>query len=123
MKKKIWIGLIPIGLMLVVVLSGCAEDKTQKVYHVGILCEAKNMDSIANGFKAKMSELGYIEGKNIFYDFNVANFDSSEEQRILKKFADEKVDLIFAFPTEAATAAKAYNQGNKYSSSFRSKHD
>ncbi|OGF99120.1 hypothetical protein A2Y99_02595, partial [Candidatus Gottesmanbacteria bacterium RBG_13_37_7] len=38
------------------------------------------------------------------------NFNSSEEQKILEKFVDEKVDLIFAFPTEAATAAKTYTQ-------------
>ena len=38
-----------------------------------------------------MSELGYVEGENLFYDFNIANFDSLEEQRILKKFVDENV--------------------------------
>lgn len=105
-------GKIPLAILLftVIFLSGCTTQE-QKVYHVGILCEAGNMNSIADGFKAKMTELGYVEGKNIVYDFNMADFGSSEEQRILKKFTDEKVDLIVAFPTEAATAAKAYAQG------------
>jgi putative ABC transport system substrate-binding protein len=69
------------------------------------------MGDIAEGFKAKMTELGYIEGENIVYASNAANFNSSEEQRILQQYVDENVDLIFAFPTEAATAAKAYTQG------------
>jgi putative ABC transport system substrate-binding protein len=104
--------LLAILLVAVVLLSGCSQSpETGKVYHVGILVEARNMDSIIDGFKAKMAELGYVEGKDILYDLNAANFDSSEERRIIKKFTDEKVDLIFAFPTEAATAAKAYTQG------------
>ncbi len=106
-----WIVALPL-LAAVLLVAGCAsQQQTQKVYHVGILAEAGNMNSISDGFKAKMTELGYIEGKNIIYDFDMANFDSSEERRIIEKFVDEKVDLIFAFPTEAATAAKAYTQG------------
>jgi putative ABC transport system substrate-binding protein len=104
-----------IALIVVIVisllLSGCAGTQQPKVYKVGILYEAATMGVIADGFKAKMTELGYIEGQNIVYLSNAAYFNSSEEQRILKQYTDEKVDLIFAFPTEAATAAKAYTQG------------
>ena len=105
------VGLIPIGLMLVVALSGCVEDKTQKVYHVGILSGFDTLASIADSFKAEMTESGYIEGKNIAYDIQKTNFEPDKEQQILRKFVDDKVDLIFTFPTEVSLAAKAATQG------------
>ena len=66
---------------------------------------------IADSFKAKMTELGYIEGKNIAYDIQKTNFEPDKEQQILKKFVDDKVDLIFTFPTEVSLAAKTATQG------------
>src|SRR4030042_2220739 len=102
MRKKKLIGLIPIGLMLVVALSGCVEEKTQKVYHVGILSGLDFFANTADGFKEKMTELGYVEGENIVYDVQKSNFDIATYRNILNKFVADKVDLIFVFPTEAS---------------------
>ncbi|MBN1392190.1 MAG: ABC transporter substrate-binding protein [Sedimentisphaerales bacterium] len=86
--------------------SSCGK-KTQKVYRVGILSGLDYMAEAADGFKAKMTELGYIEGMNIIYDHQKTEFDMAAYNRILKKFIAEKVDLIFVFPTEASLEAKA----------------
>jgi putative tryptophan/tyrosine transport system substrate-binding protein len=98
-------GVIVISLLL----SGCAQRP--KVYRVGIVSGADSFASIADGFKAKMTELGYAEGKNITYDLQKVNVDPAGEQRVVKKFVDDKVDLIFAFPSGAAIAAKVATQG------------
>ncbi|HJW97150.1 MAG TPA: ABC transporter substrate-binding protein [archaeon] len=100
-------------VIAVVLLSGCTTQapETQKVYHVGILSGLDALSGIADSFEAKMTELGYIEGKNIVYDIQKTNFEPDKEQQILKKFMDDKVDLIFTFPTEPALAAKAAAQG------------
>ena len=111
MRKKKLIGLIPIGLMLVVALSGCVEEKTQKVYHVGILSGLDFFANTADGFKEKMTELGYVEGENIVYDVQKSNFDIATYRNILNKFVADKVDLIFVFPTEASQEAKAATNG------------
>ena len=111
MRKKKLIGLIPIGLMLVVALSGCVEEKTQKVYHVGILSGLDFFANTADGFKEKMTELGYVEGENIVYDVQKSNFDIATYRSILNKFVADKVDLIFVFPTEASQEAKAATNG------------
>jgi putative ABC transport system substrate-binding protein len=92
------------------ILSTCRK-KTQRVYRVGIISGAEAFADIADGFKARMIELGYIEGKNIVYDFQKLNADPAGEQHIAKKFVADKVDLIFAFPTEPALAAKAATKG------------
>jgi len=89
-----------------VCLSSCGKKKPH-VYRVGILSGAEAFVTIADGFKVGMTELGYVEGKNIVYDLQKLNNDPVGEQRVAKKFVEDKVDLIFAFPTEPALAAKS----------------
>src|SRR4030042_45317 len=96
----------------VLLLSGCTTQ-TPKVYHVGILSGLDPLVGIADSFKAKMTELGYIEGKNIVYDVQKTNLEPDKEQQILKKFVDDGVDLIFTFPTEVSLAAKAATNGTE----------
>jgi putative ABC transport system substrate-binding protein len=106
--------------MLVVVcmvLNGCG-DKKEKVYRVGILSEVEAFTVIADGFKAKMTELGYSEGKNITYDIRIGNIDPEQEKQVAREFIQEKVDVIFAFPTEASIAAKEAAQGTEISVVF-----
>jgi len=93
-----------------VFISGCGEKK-EKVYHVGILSGLDFFASTADGIKEKMTELGYIEGRNIVYDLHELNADPAGEERIARKFVEDKVDLIFAFPAEPSFAAKAAAQG------------
>jgi putative ABC transport system substrate-binding protein len=97
-------------IMACVFISGCGE-KTEKVYRVGIVSGAEAFIKIADGFKAKMTELGYIEGKNIVYDLHELDADLAGEKRVARKFVEDKVDLIFAFPTGPSFAAKAAAQG------------
>jgi putative ABC transport system substrate-binding protein len=93
-------------------LSGCGKKaQEEKVYRVGIISGAPPFESIADGFKAKMTELGYIEGKNIIYDFQKENIDPEMFWQAAKKFVQDKVDLIVTFPTEPSVVAKAATQG------------
>jgi putative ABC transport system substrate-binding protein len=98
--------LIGAGLLL----SGCGTQKP-KVYRVGILSGLDYMAGAADGFKAGMLELGYVEGQNIVYDHQKTNFDMAAYKSILQKFVADEVDLIFVFPTEASLEAKATTQG------------
>jgi putative ABC transport system substrate-binding protein len=102
--------LLTLLLAICTLLSSCGK-KTQKVYRVGILCSFAPFTNIADGFKAKMAELGYIEGKNIVYDLQIAHMDSKGEEQVVMKFVEDKVDLIFTFPTEASIVAKQATKG------------
>jgi putative ABC transport system substrate-binding protein len=99
-------------LATIILLSGCTSQ-TQKVYHVGILSGAEAFADIADGFKAKMTELGYVEGKNIVYDVQKFNGDAAGEKQALKRFVEDDVDLIFAFPTDSSVEAKEATQGTE----------
>jgi putative ABC transport system substrate-binding protein len=109
-KKRI--RFIRIYLILIILISllfnGCGE---KKAYRVGILCGLDYMSVVADGFKQKMTDLGYIEGKNIIYDVQRPKSYMEDIDRISKKFVDDKVDLIFCFPTEAALGAKKATEG------------
>ncbi|MFA5356912.1 MAG: ABC transporter substrate binding protein [Candidatus Omnitrophota bacterium] len=93
------------------VLSGCSQKP--RIYKVGILSGAGAFSDIKDGFKAGMSELGYIEGKDIIYYVQDSEGDPAVERRALKKFVADKVGLIFVYPTEAALLAKAAVRGTK----------
>ena len=98
-------------LALMVVGSSACGAPPPKVYRVGILSGLPPFAAMADGFQARMAELGYVEGRNITYDRQAVNPGSAEEQRAAHKFVDEHVDLIFVFPTEASLTVKAVTQG------------
>ncbi len=96
-----------------VISSGCVQQEQEgKVYHVGMLNGlGEFLEEIPPAFKAKMTELGYTEGENIIYDVQSTMFEPEREEQILEKFVEDKVDLIYTFPTEVSMAAKAVTEG------------
>jgi putative tryptophan/tyrosine transport system substrate-binding protein len=92
-------------------LSGCAKQKAQRIYRVGILSGLDLFFSTAESFKSGLTDLGYVEGTNIVYDVRRTNFDPVKEEQILKEFVADKVDLIFGFNSEVAFEAKKITQG------------
>ncbi len=102
-------------LVVALLLSGCGGAPTPKVYRVGVLGFAP-FTQIAEGFKAKMAELGYVEGQNITYDVQLwdaaVDTPASGTEKI-KKFVSDGVDLVFSFPTEQTVLAKAATDGTK----------
>lgn len=109
-KAHIGLRLFCIIIIFGLLLGGCAAQKP-KVYRVGVLSGLDFVADITDGFKAKMTELGYVEGENIIYDVQKTNFDMDAYKKILKKFVDDKVDLIVVFPTEATMEAKVAVEG------------
>lgn len=110
-RKRIWrrfTGFIAI-VALALALSGCRE--APKVYRVGIIAGFDSFLKIIDGFKAGMTELGYIEGQDIIYDIRRVDADPVGMQHSARKFVEDNVDLILAFPTEPSVAAKAATQG------------
>jgi len=107
--RKGWTILVG-AIALALLLNACGSS-TPKVYRVGILSGLDFFATTVDGFKAKMTELGYVEGQNIVYDIQKTNFDPAVEEQILNKFVADKVDLILVFPTEVSLAAKKAIQG------------
>ena len=106
-QHKLLIGVILACLLLMT----CTIDHDKKT-HVGILIGLDFASATADGFKAGMAKLGYVEGHNIHYDTRVSDFDRDAYKHAIRKFVTDKVDLIFVFPTEATIVAKKVTQGS-----------
>src|SRR4030042_3073547 len=103
--------------ILMVLFSGCG-GQNEKVYHVGVLSGLNFVADITDGLKAKMTELGYTEGKNIVYDVQKTDFDMTAYRSALNKFVDDRVDVIVVFPTEASMEGKKATEGQGISVVF-----
>ena len=109
-QRKIgqWQAILVLVVVMGLLASGCGGTQKPKVYHVGIL-GVPSFPEATLGFKAELTELGYVEGKNIVYDAH--DYDPATAKGILQKFVADKVDLIFAYSTASALDAKAATQG------------
>ncbi len=100
------------GLFLMLTI-GCSKNSGEKINRVGILIGAEFLMPAVDGFKEKMNENDYVEGKNIEYDIKNTNYEPEAEKAILKKWVAEKYDLIVTSPTEVTIAAKDATWGSK----------
>ncbi len=80
----------------------------QKVYRIGALVANDQFVPAFEGFKSRMAELGYSEGKNIKYDFHNAQGDGGTLKKLAQKLIQDKADVIVTSSTTAtAPVAKA----------------
>jgi putative ABC transport system substrate-binding protein len=114
-RRKARMGWMACTLITVatLVLSGCGGAAKPKVYKVGILSGLSFIADLSDIFQNKMTELGYVEGKNITYDVRKMDFDMAGYKAALADFVAADVDLILVYPTEAAQEAKAATQGTE----------
>ncbi len=83
-----------------------------KVFKIGV---SKMMDHPAlnkseEGFVAALKDKGYEEGKNVEFDFQNGQGETSNLNTIATQFVGNKVDLIFAIATPAAQACLGQTQ-------------
>ena len=64
-----------LGGIFATLLCFSESVEAQKVYRISALVAEDQFVSAFEGFKKKMAELGYIEGKNVKYDFHNAKGD------------------------------------------------
>lgn len=104
-KMKMLIKLLIIGLIGIIVLTGCAKSsEEEKVTNIGItqIVEYIALDENREGFIKALADNGYIDGENLEIDFQNAQGDLATTQTIAKQFASKKKDLIFAISTPSA---------------------
>ncbi|KAA0257984.1 ABC transporter substrate-binding protein [Deferribacter autotrophicus] len=99
MKKLL--SIILLGMLLIL-----PNFVYAKVIKVGItqIVEHPALDACRKGIIDKLKELGYIEGKNIEYDIQIAQGNIATANQIAKKFVGDKKDIIIAIATPTALA-------------------
>lgn len=98
MKKRLIYTLL---LCLIISLNAFADQ-----LKVGItqIVEHPALDACRKGVMDKLKEYGYEDGKNIFYDIQIAQGNSATANQIAKKFVGDKKDIIVAIATPSALA-------------------
>lgn len=106
MKKNVLIGL---GLTVLLALGGCAQkseakngDEEMKTVGVLQLVQHNSLDDSYKGFKAGLSEGGYVEGKNLTIDYQNAQNNQDNLKSMSEKLVKEKPDLLLGIATPAA---------------------
>jgi putative ABC transport system substrate-binding protein len=112
MKKGILLcimiaALISIGAYLYIT-SRTSQPKTVTIGAVNL---TPALDPVIDGFKAGMTELGHIEGKNITYIYQGPTGSIKSLGPAIQKLIEAKVDLIFSASTPATIQARQATEG------------
>jgi len=76
----------------------------RKIYRIAILLRDTGYGQAIEGYKNKMSELGYVENKNVTYSVYVVS-DQKELLQVARSLVEKGVDLIHTYSTLATQAA------------------
>lgn len=82
-----------------------AQAAAPRVIAIASFGEHPALNQVAEGFKARLGALGYVEGREVTYDFMHANFDRSLVLQVLQRAEAKKPALIFAITTPLNQAA------------------
>ena len=85
-------------------------SEAQRIYRIGVLLADDWFAPAFDGFKKKMEELGYREGKNLKYGLYNANWDRNLLTEMAARLSQDKPDVIVA---SSATAAAALATGTR----------
>ncbi|MGH7773071.1 MAG: ABC transporter substrate-binding protein [Candidatus Binatia bacterium] len=101
--KKLILALIGVWFLLV----PCSSE-AQKVYRIGGLSSGDQFLPSLEGFRSRMKELGYIDGKNVHYDFHNSKGDPELLKTLAQNIVHGKPDVIVtSSSTATAPLAKA----------------
>jgi ABC-type uncharacterized transport system substrate-binding protein len=104
MKKVATPAILAAVTLLAVAVKAEAQQQT-KVTKVGWLAGSGRLAQF-DAYKKALRALGYIEGKNIAFEYRVAGDEPGRYPALADELVRLKVDLIFANATTAALAAK-----------------
>jgi ABC-type uncharacterized transport system substrate-binding protein len=107
-ENRKWAGLFAIGLTFA--FGGVVAEAQQpgKIFRIGFLDQstASGMAGLLEAFRQELSKLGWIEGKNIAFEYRFAEQKSERVPELAADLVRLKVDLIVASGGPTPLAAK-----------------
>ncbi|HXF74725.1 MAG TPA: ABC transporter substrate-binding protein [Methylomirabilota bacterium] len=86
---------VSLAFALAILFPGVSHPADgQRVYRIGALVSADEFVPAFDGFKKKMIEFGYKEGKNVVYELHNAKGDSAALARLAKQLIQDRPDLV-----------------------------
>ena len=106
MRKKFFA--LTLSVMLFAVSFSAGAQQPKKVPRIGILVSTSLSvtNEAVEAFRQRLRELGYVEGKNIAFEFRVAENKLDRLPDLAAELVHLKVDAIITASTPAVQAAK-----------------
>ena len=113
------------ALTLLTVISIVSPNwaHAQKVYRIGALVADDQFVFAVDGFKKRMVQMGYVEGKNVSYNFQNSKGDQVALKRMAEILVQEKPDLIVTSSTTATVTMAKLTAGSNFPVVFLSAGD
>jgi putative ABC transport system substrate-binding protein len=99
-------------------LPGQQTEENTKVYRLGIITSSDLQQDAVDGFKEKMTQLGYTEGVNVNYDFQNPKGDRNLTKQMAKDLVAKKLDLYVPFSTTGTKAMQDALKGTGFKMVF-----
>ena len=104
MNKRIWIALSTLLVALSLSVEAQQQTKLQKIGWLGV--RPDNSRTSFELFQREIRALGYVEGKNIAFEYRNAGNTLDRLPALADELVRLRVNVIFAVPAPAAIAAK-----------------
>jgi putative tryptophan/tyrosine transport system substrate-binding protein len=98
-------------LTIALINSTVSPAEAQRVYSIGSLNTGDSFINAFEGFRERMTELGYREQQNVRYQYYNSRGNDELLRTIAYKLVHDKVDLIVTSSTTATVAAARATQG------------
>jgi putative ABC transport system substrate-binding protein len=107
MIKKTYV-LVSVVVLAALLLGACggSDKKSDKPYTIGVLIQIQPVVPVLDGFKAGMSELGYVEGKNVVYVYDGPTGTEEALKPEAEKLKSQKPDLLLTAGNPPALTAQ-----------------
>jgi putative ABC transport system substrate-binding protein len=110
MRAVIAERMLALVIAVIVVLSAGPVD-AQKMLTVGSLNTADQFLDAFEGFKVRMAELGYREGRNVRYEYHNSKGSAEALNAAAEKLVRDRVDMIVTTATTGTVAAAKATAG------------
>ena len=104
MNKLPWMSLGALALALTAMAPASAQEKSVAVTAI---VEHPALDSVRDGVQAALKAAGFEAGKNLKWQYQIAQGNTGTAAQIARKFVGDKSDVIVAIATPSAQAVVA----------------
>jgi len=110
MRRNLQLGFVILLIITGPLMTGCGGAPKTKTYTIGVVNPSVNQESTVKGFKEGMTDLGYVEGKNVAYIYD-GPVSADQLDAVAQGLVKAKVDLILTITTSATKAAQKATAG------------
>jgi putative tryptophan/tyrosine transport system substrate-binding protein len=107
LKRKV--VLVAFAIFLLVIVHPCSAQQEEKIFRIGFLdvSTAAGSAVLVKAFLQELSKLGWIEGKNIAFEYRFAEQKPERVPELVADLVRLKVDLIVVTGGPSVLAAKS----------------